>query len=466
MSETSTSTIRFEDPSDSFFSSGLLSSSIVSSPFSKRTNNLVSKIYKQASTLFLTRRLPEAFSTIKLIISASQSPESVNGQDKNTTAPAPVAGASRSLRVKVWNLYLALVNAIIELGPEDGKTTFGSQQWRSLLVKAQDGTIWEDIVRIGYGGAEGNVDAEVVINIATLLLAQSPSQTLNQQRLESYLSESTQPEPTILRGFRMAHQGFREFTTEGADETKVNSLRDLNSRLKILEIFTLHVLPRNEEWQYAKEFVSMNELLDEDKREVFLQTLQGLQDDKKREGDYELSVLQEEEERLRRGRELAEQQWNEQAKAEQQGLNGDPQFKGHKRTDSEKDYGIEDPQPNIKPFTKLPTQNGPKKDMLQHSNRDKLSSPTHRVPSSKSKPVASMYMQGVALVSSLKHLIINMTQSASKNPMVLMRTILFVMGLIFALTRQNVRERIIRLTGQGWNKLKGTVGMGVKISYL
>ena len=158
MSETSTSTIRLKEPADSILLSGLLSSSIASSPSSKRTNNLVSKAYKQASTLFLTRRLLEALSTIEPIVSASR-------QDEEAIAPAPVAGASRSLRVKVWNLYLALINAIIELGPEDGKATFSIRRWKGLLAKAQDGTIWEDIVQVGYGGVVGNVDAEVVVNM-------------------------------------------------------------------------------------------------------------------------------------------------------------------------------------------------------------------------------------------------------------------------------------------------------------
>lgn len=165
MSETSTSTIRLKDPADSFSLSGQLSSSIASSPSSKRTNNLVSKAYKQASTLFLTRRLLEAFSTIEPIISARQSADSASQQDEEATAPAPVAGASRSLQVKVWNLYLALINAIIELGPEDGEAAFSIRRWKSLLAKAQDGTIWEDIVQLGYGGVVGNVDAEVVVNM-------------------------------------------------------------------------------------------------------------------------------------------------------------------------------------------------------------------------------------------------------------------------------------------------------------
>ena len=54
--------------------------------------------------------------------------------------------------------------------------------------------------------------------------------------------------------------------------------RDLKSRLKILEIYTLHVLPRNEEWNYARAVINMSETLDEERKEAFLQTLQVLRD--------------------------------------------------------------------------------------------------------------------------------------------------------------------------------------------
>lgn len=80
-----------------------------------------------------------------------------------------------------------MLNAIAELGPEDGRAAFGIKQWKSLVAKAQDGTIWEEVVHIGYGDIESRVDADVVINLATLLLAQSPAQKSNQERLESYL---------------------------------------------------------------------------------------------------------------------------------------------------------------------------------------------------------------------------------------------------------------------------------------
>ena len=79
--------------------------------------------------------------------------------------PPLITTASKSARVKVWNLYITLLNAIIELGAEDGKATFGNANWRELVVKAKDGTVWKEIVKYGYHGREGLVDADVVSNL-------------------------------------------------------------------------------------------------------------------------------------------------------------------------------------------------------------------------------------------------------------------------------------------------------------
>lgn len=145
-------------------SSRLLSSSISSLSSSRHGTPHLSKIYRQASTLFLTRRLPEALATIEPVITAPPPSEPVDG-DTESAELAPVATASRSTRIKIWNLYLTILNAVVELGPEDGKNAIGSREWRSIVSKVRDGTIWEDIVRDGYGGVEGDVDSDVVINL-------------------------------------------------------------------------------------------------------------------------------------------------------------------------------------------------------------------------------------------------------------------------------------------------------------
>lgn len=60
---------------------------------------------------------------------------------------------------------MTILNAIVELGPEDGKAAFGTMEWRELVRKVREGGFWEEVVREGYRGVEGNVDADVVINL-------------------------------------------------------------------------------------------------------------------------------------------------------------------------------------------------------------------------------------------------------------------------------------------------------------
>jgi sodium/bile acid cotransporter 7 len=84
-----------------------------------------------------------------------------NGDD----SVAPIATASSTLRIKVWNLYITLLSTIVDLGPEEGRQAFGQKEWKALVNKVREGEIWEEIVRTGYRGLEGSVDADVVYNL-------------------------------------------------------------------------------------------------------------------------------------------------------------------------------------------------------------------------------------------------------------------------------------------------------------
>jgi hypothetical protein len=169
-------------PNTAVFPNHVLSSSMSSfaSPAAARhsSQSQMNKTYKQASNLFLTRRYPEALSTIIPLITPPHGEATANGSaageandlerpDQNghlDGEPAPVATVSRTMRTKVWCLYLTLLNAILEMEPEQGKDAFGNQ-WRILCSKVRDGEVWEEVVRNGYHGVEGDVDSEVVISL-------------------------------------------------------------------------------------------------------------------------------------------------------------------------------------------------------------------------------------------------------------------------------------------------------------
>ena len=89
----------------------------------------------------------------------------VNSNGEENHDIALIIKASRSLRVKIWTLYLTLLNDIVSLGVNEGRSTVGIRKWRELAASVQDGTIWDQVVKVGYSGVEANVDIEVIANL-------------------------------------------------------------------------------------------------------------------------------------------------------------------------------------------------------------------------------------------------------------------------------------------------------------
>ena len=453
-----TSTALVDPTEEALSSSRLLGSSLGSLSLPRKAPSGISKVYKQASDLFLTRRFQEALVTIEPLITAPK-PQLETSDDENETKPAPVALASRGTRIKVWSFYLNLLNEIAELGPEDGKAAFGNKEWKSLVAKAQDGSVWEEVVNIGYGGNEANVDADVVIALATLLLAQSPTQKSNQERLETYLSASRNLSQGLTDRFKVADSvnGYTNGRTGHNHGT--NTPRDLNTLIQIIELFTLHVLPKNGEWDYARGFISNSEVLDEDVRESFLQTLRSLENEETQGQDQLDHILTERGDLLNQEPQPAE----DSERASIDTIRQQPQV-SHQRTESETDYGIETSAtlPAAPPTKPQPPKSisKPMKAMQPRPPHSSSSNYPRKLPST------GIYKRSLALMSALQHLISNMTEQISRNPMSLLRFVLFLMGLIVALSRRDVKDRLGRLTGAGWDKMKRTVGMGVKVSYI
>ncbi|KAI0428603.1 hypothetical protein F5Y09DRAFT_312568 [Xylaria sp. FL1042] len=442
------------------FGSHVLSSSISFSSLVSSTNprvapSQISKTYRQASQLFLTRRLPEALSTLLPLITPSTEADEVNG----LTEPAPVVRASRATRIKVWSLYLTILNAILELDSQEGKDAFGAQEWRSLCQKVRNGDVWEEVVQFGYHGVEGDVDSDVVINLATLLLSHARSQVENQKRLENYLAASSTPNLDISRQLEAA-RSYRPSSRHSRSASKgaasgADTPRDLNARVKILELYTLHVLLRNNEWDYARDFISASSVLDEERREAFLQALQSLQEEQQAAQQREYEEQQRQEEKLRSDIEdarrlRAENEAREHRRLEEERV---------KRETSEIDFGIEQSPHSPSPSKARSSRNG-----------STLSKPSQS-PSSASRPKKaqappSLGTRAVMIIANLRNVIEQLGSSLKTNPMLLMRLLAFVISIIVVFSRRDLRERIKRILGSGWNKVKQTAGMGVKVSYI
>lgn len=241
-------------------------------------------------------------------------------------------------------------------------------------------------------------------------------------------------------------------TTSGADTPK-----DLTARVKIIELFTLHVLPRNDEWEYSTEFINLSEVLDEERKDLFLQTLEGLKEEKER-GEMRAVELQ-----RAKDAELERQREDERREAEEAAAAAARlQSNGHKRNTSEVDYGIDKNRSNGSPKGKGARQSTDKPP--NGKSRTSLSSSSKNVK--KQDKAEPRGRSSRAVATGLRNIFRHIIRTVSGNPMSIVRTLLFVIGILMAISRQGVRDRIRRVTDGAWQKVKATAGMGVKVSYI
>lgn len=192
-----------------------------SSPASSLSpSKLCSKTFKKASQLYLTRRLHESLTALEPVLTPSQIPDDSYANGDASTPP--IAAAPSTWRIKVWNLYITLLSAIVDLGPEEGRKLFGQKEWKAVSSQVRDGGIWETVVQTGYRGLEGSVDAEVVYNLwvpkeyERLLLLKANCNVQSDPAVEPLSLASAQP--TASRNLsvvvRPAEPGCRRTSTQ------------------------------------------------------------------------------------------------------------------------------------------------------------------------------------------------------------------------------------------------------------
>lgn len=293
---------------------------------------------------------------------------------------------------------------------------------------------------------------------ATILLTHSPSQKLNQQRLENYLSASGQPDLDIA--VHLANSPVEK--TKRARASGTDTPKDLNARIKILELFTLHVLPRNEEWEYAKEFISLSDVLDDERKEAFLLTLDGLREEKE-QGELKAAELQ-----RQRDEELERQHREDEEFAAAANASENNNINGTATGPRKSEDGTSPGKSRsnaaaIKSAIKSSSRAGPSSGSSSGTNTRKQTNPsTPKSPSRLPAPFRQLKLLSNLLVLFVR----NLSRSLSANPLYFLRSLLLILGVVMALGRPDVRERLRRVTGAGWRKVAGTVGMGVKVSYI
>ncbi|KAI7513989.1 hypothetical protein KC347_g997 [Hortaea werneckii] len=444
----STGTVTMQDSLHSEY----LSSSFSNLSRSRSTNSLIVRTYKSATQLYLTKRFREALETLEPIISPQQSPENGSPEDEPHDASvreegpnaAPVAQSTKGTRTKVWVFYLSLIHAIIDLGPEEGKLQFGSTRWRQLANKAREGTVWDEIVNMGYGGAESEVDPDVVVNLSTLLLGHMAYQELNQTKLEAWLSSNESP-----AGGQLADGIATPMSTTSASSPKA-----LATRLKILELYTLHVLPANDEWQYAREFIQMSDMLDEEHKDAFWGALQQLKEEK------DGTALRERELAERREREMQEEKRREEEerKVEEGRRVAEERRKAEEAERQRAEKTTRGTNLGASPATG-PSNPGNRPGARQGGNGG-------RPPKKPPQPPMTFYRRASSALHNFQSMVLDASRGVRSGNFNVFRLVMFMLAFLVLVARRDLRDRLRRAIEEGWSKVKRTVGMGVKVSYI
>jgi len=270
-----------------------------------------------------------------------------------------------------------------------------------------------------------------------------PSQKLNQQRLETYLSALSNPSFDIAAHLEASQQSMRNSSHHNGTSTP----RDLNTRLKLLELYTLHVLPQNDEWDYARDFISMSEVLDDERRDAFLQALHTLKEEKALDGIREKELQRRQDEEMQQRRLEDERRRKEEARAEQE----------RRRCEADERPRTSGSQ------NRTPSTSSNNNARAGQTNRDPPASRAKPPQKKVTPPSPRIYR---SIFASMQAAILNARKSLSQNPMMLLRFVLFLVAFTLAFARRDVRDRVKRSLQGGLHKVQRTIGMGIKVSYI
>jgi hypothetical protein len=227
-------------------------------------------------------------------------------------------------------------------------------------------------------------------------------------------------------------------------------------------LYTLHVLLRNNEWDYAREFITISSVLDEERREAFLQALQSLQDEQHEAERREKEEKRYQEEQLKRDLEDAKRRRVENEERERKREEEERLKRDKARGGSEVDYGVEDtPRPSSsrsKSSVKGGSANGsrPKKSSIP------TSSPTARSAAPAKKIPPTLITRAGNIIINIRKLAEDMAGGFKTRPLFLLQMLAFIVGMLMVFSRRDVKERIKKM----WAKVLQTAGMGVKVSYI
>ncbi|BFZ60410.1 hypothetical protein YB2330_001446 [Saitoella coloradoensis] len=338
--------------------------------------------FKSTTQLFLARKFPQALQKAQTLLDSTEG----------------------AWKLKAWGLWVAILNAGADMNEEAGVEMWGNAEWDRVKKLVREDGVWKEACQV-FECEETELSVDVFAPLTLSSIRRGSHLQPLQTRLEHLIASA--PPPTEL-----TEQARTEHT-------------------KLLELYTLHLLPKLGEWEYAKEFVEGNTMLVDAEKEMWTSTLESL-----REGERERAEAAE-----REAREEAE----EAAKASKtrKSSSSSPSSKGRKKTSSRK-YATND-------------TNG-------------STTPTKDLPSCAEDTVSPLYAASAAALpssSSLSHF----TKFSSfllfftAKYRHILRLLFMVIAIVEVVRRERVRERVKREWGVVWGKVWETVGMASKVTY-
>jgi hypothetical protein len=213
-------------------------------------------------------------------------------------------------------------------------------------------------------------------------------------------------------------------------------------------------------------------VLDEERRDAFLAALQSLEDEREEAATREQELAREKEEKLQADLEAARRRRIESEEREARRL----EEQRSARAGSEVDYGVDSSHPvhsNGSASGKTAQSNGsangratpPHKAATPKKGAIKTKAVHSARPSGSGQRVVAppnMFQRATAIMGNLRRLIEVLAASIRDNPGSVLRTLAFAVLLLLALGNRQVKDRLKGM----WGKVRGTMGMATKVSYI
>jgi hypothetical protein len=198
----------------------------------------------------------------------------------------------------------------------------------------------------------------------------------------------------------------------------------------------------------------MSEVLDDERKEAFLQALHGLKDEQQQAAAREREIQRSQQEQLEAQRRDEERQRREEKLRADEEVRLREDAKRHRQSESQAREAFNRQRstlgrPEGPSGTAARPRQSPKENISRRPSDD-----------------ASVPARVTAILSHLQSLILASAQHLRTNPLLLLRTILFILAFALAFGRREMRARIKRTIDKAWMNVKRTVGMGVKVSYI